>query len=278
MKAIVKLVIVGMLLFSCKKNETLSKQLIAVDGVIEDGNYPIVYLTGTTDYASVIDSSVYFNVILTHAKITVRTDNDSEVLILRKDINHFPFHYYIGNRLKGVIGKTYSLEVILNGDTLTAQTSIPQKAEAQNIRFERDATDTTKGFIWLGINDPKDIHNYYRSFTNVFNKQKKFVATHLSVLDDETFNGRYVEFPLYQGYNPNSKDKVDYRFSAGDTIDVKLCSIDAESYLFWSGFEREMFNAGNPFGAEGRNLVSNIKGGIGVWTGYSVSKYRVIAK
>lgn len=265
-------------LISCKKEESLSKQLIVVDGSIEEGGYPLVYLTGTTQFESVIDSSVYFDVILTHAKITVRTEDKSDVLILRMNNKHFPNHYYVGNTIKGEAGKTYYLEVILDGDTITSKTTIPAKIELQSLRFEKDATDTTVGFIWVGFNDPEAEQNYYRGFTKIYNIQTKYIATHLSVLDDASFNGKYVEFPLYQGFVSNTDKKIDYRYSVGDTIDINFCTIDKESFDFWSGYERELINAGNPFGAEGRNLVSNIKGGIGVWTGYSVSKYRVIAK
>ena len=273
------LIIILLLSFSCKKEKILVlDQQIVVDARIEEGTFPYVVLTGSTQYESVIDSSSYFDVVLTHAKITVWTDNEKEVLILMYDKKMFPMHYYRGNSLKGKAGKTYHLEIVLNGDTIRSETTIPTTVNLQTIRFERDKTDTTKGLIWVGFTDPLEQNNYYRAFTKVYRKQNQFYATHLSVLDDRSFSGKEVAFPLYQGLLTNTNNKIDFRYFVGDTIDVKFCTMDKHSYDFWSGYEREMLNAGNPFGAEGQNLQSNITGGIGVWTGYGVSQYRVIAK
>jgi len=252
--------------------------MVAVDGRIEEGGFPFVFLTGSTQFESVIDSASYYDVVLTKAKITVWTDDQKEVLILFRDKRYFPPHYYRGNEMRGKAGKTYHLEIILNGDTITSQTTIPPKMELQNVRFEKDKEDSSRGLIWVGINDPANEQNFYRAFTRTYRKQNQFYATHLSLIDDKSFNGRYIEFPLYKGLNSNTNNKFDFRFPVGDTIDVKFCTMDKESFDFWTGFEREMLNAGNPFGAEGQNLKSNIKGGIGVWSGYGVSQYRVIAK
>ena len=275
---IIHFIIVILCIVGCRKTETLPKQLIAVDGHVEIGEFPFVTLTGTTDYASVIDSSVYFDVVLTRAKVTVWTDNEKEVLILFRDNNYFPPHFYRANQMRGKAGKTYHLEIILDGDTITAQTTIPAAVPLQTIRFEHDKADSTKGFIWVGFNDPANDNNYYRSFTMIQGKQSQYYATHLSVIDDASFNGKYIEFPLYRGLNTNTDKKIDFRYNVGDTIAIKICSIDKASFNFWSDYEREMLNAGNPFGAEGQNLQSNINGGIGIWCGYGQSIYRIISK
>ena len=278
MKLFSILISVLSLFVGCRKEETLSKQLIAVDGRVEEGEFPFVSLTGSTDYVSVIDSSSYFDVVLTKAKVTVWTDDEKEVLILFRDNNYFPPHFYRANKMRGKAGKTYHLEIILNGDTITSQTTIPSSVSLQTIWFGRDKEDTSKGFVWIGFNDPVDQTNYYRTFTKIYGQQSQYYATHLSVLKDESINGKYMEFPLYKGILTNTDKKIDFRFPIGDTIDVKFCTIDKASYDFWSGYEREMLNAGNPFGAEGQNLKSNIKGGIGIWCGYGVSQYRVVTK
>jgi hypothetical protein len=43
---------------------------------------------------------------------------------------------------------------------------------------------------------------------------------------------------------------------------------------FWRGLVRQAGTNGNPF-AEPMNLVSNINGGLGIWTGYGASYYKV---
>ena len=43
---------------------------------------------------------------------------------------------------------------------------------------------------------------------------------------------------------------------------------------FWRGVVRQVGTNGNPF-AEPMNLVSNINGGLGIWTGYGAAYYEV---
>ena len=43
---------------------------------------------------------------------------------------------------------------------------------------------------------------------------------------------------------------------------------------FWRGLTRQSGSNGNPF-AEPLNLPSNINGGLGVWTGYGSTYYKV---
>ena len=59
-----------------------------------------------------------------------------------------------------------------------------------------------------------------------------------------------------------------------DTVLIKFCQIDEPSLKFWRGLVRQAGTNGNPF-AEPANLVSNINGGLGVWTGYSPVYYLV---
>ena len=263
-------------LSSCnKKDDKPYKPQIVVDARIEEGGFPYVFLSQSTQYESVIDSSSYFQIVLTKAKITVWTDDECEILILFRDTNYFPMHFYRGNSLKGKAGKTYHLQIIVDGDTLTSETTIPHKVMLDTFRMVTDESDRKKGLIWVGFSDPVNEANYYRAFTRIFRKQYQYQATHLSVVDDKSFNGKYIEFPLYQGNLTNTEKKTDFRFFKSDTIDVKFCTMDKASYDFWSSYEREVVNSGNPFGAEGQNLRSNISGGIGVWSGYGVYKFRI---
>jgi len=276
MKYICIICILVLFIYSCKK-QAYHPQIV-VDGWIEEDSCPVVYLTSTTQFESVIDSSTYYDVVKADAKITVWIDAvDSEVLFLTRDANHFPPHYYRGLSLKGKVGKTYHLQVILDNDTITSQTTIPPLVKLDTLYFKRDACDTL-GYIWIGFNDPVDQTNYYRAFTCNPTNQKHYVATHLSVVDDALFNGKHIEFPLYQGFNSNTNKRVDYRYHANDTILVKFCTMDKASNDFWQNFEHEIINAGNPFGAEGKNLTSNVVGGIGIWCGYGASYYTIITK
>jgi hypothetical protein len=206
---------------------------------------------------------------MTRAKVTVRTDDETEILMLMRDMRNFPPHYYRGTRLRGKAGKTYHLEVILSGDTLRSTTTIPAPPVLKNLWFEKDRNDSTRGLLWIGFDDPAATHDFYRVQTRVLNKEPRFTATHLSVVEDELFNGTYIEFPLYHGYTSNANKTIDFRYETNDTVQVKFGSIDQQSHAFWASFESEMLNSSNPFGSGGKNLKTNISGGMGVWCGYA---------
>ena len=59
-----------------------------------------------------------------------------------------------------------------------------------------------------------------------------------------------------------------------DIVLIKFSQIDEASLKFWRGLIRQRGTNGNPF-SEPKNLVSNINGGLGVWTGYSPVYYKV---
>ena len=59
-----------------------------------------------------------------------------------------------------------------------------------------------------------------------------------------------------------------------DIVLIKFCQIDEPALRFWRGVVRQFATNGNPF-AEPMNLVSNINGGLGAFTGYGAIYYKV---
>ncbi len=55
-------------------------------------------------------------------------------------------------------------------------------------------------------------------------------------------------------------------FEIGDTIEVKLNTMDRISYDIWKQVQNEIFNYGNPLSAPNNPVGTNIIGGIGAWT------------
>ena len=69
----------------------------------------------------------------------------------------------------------------------------------------------------------------------------------------------------------NNQDSV---FLPPDVVLIKFCQIDESSMRFWRSVVRQVTINGNPF-SEPMNLVSNINGGLGIWTGYAPVYYKV---
>lgn len=275
-------VLLSFILFAigCTKEGTHAdyKPKIVVDGWIENNGYAYVFLTKTTQFESIVDTASYYKMVLTHAKVIVKTDNTREVLTLMYDNSFFPPHFYRSVDLKGKTGKSYQLEVIVNGDTLHAQTTIPDPPKIDTLYYEPDPSEKDLGFIWIGFSDPANQANYYRSFSRIVGQEQRFNPTYLSVLNDTRINGRHTELPLYRGLVTNTNRKQEYHYQKGDYVLIKFTNISKECYDYWLGYENELINSNNPFGNGGSNLSTNIEGGMGIWCGYGATYANIICK
>lgn len=78
---------------------------IIVEGKIETGQYPIVYLSLNFPLWQVVDSALVLKNIIGDAKVTVSDGENFEILTSKWDRTSFPPHYYKGNRIRGEEGK-----------------------------------------------------------------------------------------------------------------------------------------------------------------------------
>ena len=251
---------------------------IVVDGWIEQDQYPEVLLSLSAKYFSEIDSVSLRDLVVTRAKVTVSCDGIEDILTLKPNREYFPPYVYQGTVIKGEAGKTYNLEVVYAGNVLTASTTIPKVTYLDSVWFELDQNEDSLGFLWARFTDDINTKNYYRLLTKRKNIDTKFVPTFISNYDDKLFDGESMEFAIYKGRANPLEDRDDIHYSLGDTVILKACTIDEQTYDFWISVEQEIFNAGNPLASSNADLVTNINGGIGLWGGYAVSKYQVVAK
>ena len=101
------------------------------------------------------------------------------------------------------------------------------------------------------------------------------------LIDGESFETYFPRpkeggFPTgsYNSYHTKECDDGSILEFPADVVLIKFCQIDEPSMKFWRGLVRQAGSNGNPF-SEPKNLVSNINGGLGVWTGYSPAYYKV---
>ena len=98
-------------------------------------------------------------------------------------------------------------------------------------------------------------------------------------IDDIYFSGEEFGFTLSRGPESILSSYGNEYFQLGDTVSIKFCTIDKEHYDFWSAFQDEVYNSGNPFAASVSPIKSNVLGsGLGIWGGYGVEYYTLIIK
>ncbi len=188
---------------------------------------------------------------------------------------NFCLYTDLSGRLTGTIGKTYHLQIRVEGRELRSSTFIPSPVPLDSLKFREPPGEPTDTLAQLRawISDPPG-PNLYRYFTQV--NEGALQAGSNSVIDDRLFDGQSFEFPLPKAEARNTDfDPATFGlYRRGDTVLVKWASIDREHFAFWNTLE---FNASNqgPFSSYTR-VDSNIEGGLGIWGGLSAVYYELI--
>ncbi|QPH41107.1 DUF4249 family protein [Pedobacter endophyticus] len=267
----------GLLFVACKKdaNQEKYQPKFIVEGSIEQDGYALVTITHNLPYYAKIDSAQVEEIIIKYAKVTVTDGTEEEVLTGSYDRGRFPYFFYKGSSLKGKAGKGYQLKIEYAGNTLTAETQIPERPRLDSIWFEPRKDNERQ--LCISFTDPVQEKNYYKIYTRL-QSQKEFIRTLLSNQDDQYFNGQKIELKLNRGSFNNLTKIYEPYFLVGDQVQLKFSTIPKSGFDFWQGFQNEIINASNPLMGSTAALKSNINGnGAGIWCGYGSSIYTITA-
>src|SRR5690625_3020703 len=261
-----------------------SEQKLVVEGIIENGKPPYIILTRSQDYFSAINIDLLKKIFVHHAEITVSAKGRQITLVEKEKDTSMgaKFYYYApkgSNNFKGIPGTTYQLSINDNGKIFEAETTIPSHGFKLDSLWWEPATkngkpDSSKAFLIARIYDPVERGNYARYFTK--RNSEPFYPGLVSVAEDEITNGKVFNFQLDRGVSKNTKvDREDFGyFAPGDTVILKFCNIDKDTYDFWKSWEYSWSNNSNPF-ATPTTVKGNIPGALGYWGGYQ-AQYRSI--
>lgn len=287
--------IVSILSFSCEKEVYIElpepEESFVVEGWIEQDDYPVVVLTRNSSYFDKVDSTTLSKLFVTTATVLVSDGETTEQLSLDYSnifLGIYPPVQYKGKQLKGEVGKTYELTIYVEGDTITGKTTIPEPVTFESLWWQPDTagTDLLKdslGYLWATFTDDPNTKNYYRIFSKRIGRDRKFIPLFGSVYPDMFFDGKTITFSMYRGIETFSdadaiQSEADaeelFYYKKGDTVIVKLTSIDEAHYLFWRTIEQELFTGGNPF-VYPAIIRHNVVGALGVFGGYGAT-YRTL--
>mgnify|MGYP003314168750 CR=1 FL=1 len=119
-------------------------------------------------------------------------------------------------------------------------------------------------------------------------KNKIDIYFFLKLLDcgtDILIDGESFEFPIpkldngfpignYRATHYEECENGDSVLLSNEIVLIKFCQIDEPSLKFWRSLVRQFGSNGNPF-QEPLNIVSNVNGGYGGWTGYGSIYYEI---
>lgn len=255
-------------------------QKVVVDGWIEHGSFAQVLLTYNSPYFANLDSSSFRALVASRAKVSVSDGTSTEILTLTRDTNFFPPFVYRGREIRGESGKSYTLLIEDEIDTVTATTTIPPVAVPDSLWFELNKGNDTLGFIKGIMAVKKGETYYYRAFTRMANasNKKRYYPALVALFNDNWITDETFTFSIKKGPESYLKPQDNIYFKKGDTIIVRITTVDETSYNFWTGYHAEVANSGNPFAANHAKIKSNIENGLGIWCGYGAVYKVVIAK
>lgn len=278
------------------------EEKIVVEGYIELGFPPYIILTRSLPYFSTIDPSMISNLIVHGANVSVDDKNqgksfdlveiylkdikDSMLLDFAKDLFKVPFpdsaiianlSIYTSIEFIGQTNNEYTLNITVEDHVIQAVTTIPDSVHLDSFWFEPAANEDNDSMLmlWGRFKDPPVERNYYRYFTRR-NNEPFYPNRFYSVWDDVIYDGQNVTFTIDRGEDRLGEfDPFTYGlFWKGDTVMVKICTLDKTHYEFWSTFEYDRYTGG-PFSSPVL-IKSNIVGGLGVWGGYGASYRKII--
>jgi len=274
-----------LVLSSCEKDISIklkpSTTDLVVDASIENGNYPVVFLSRSFDYFNQIDPATLASsfvhdaeVTMSNGDITARLREDS----LKNDSSNLMIYYYSFNRndpdqhFLGELNHDYQLEIKYGGQTYTATTHIPLIRKRVDSLWWTPAPksdDSNKVVVKARIIDPPGFGDYTRYYTSV--NYGSFYPGLQSVFDDQITDGTEYVVNVDKGVNRNlSINFDDYSFfMRGDTIQVKLANIDKATYDFWRTMEYNYQSIGNPFSSPVHVLSNISNGALGYFGGYA---------
>ena len=276
-------------LSSCEKDISIDLHPavtdLVVDASIENGNYPVVFLSRSLDYFHQINPAILAASFVHGAEVTMSNGNISARLkedSLRNDSSGQMIYYYSFNRSDpdqhffGELNHDYYLEIKTGGQTYTASTHIPLIRKRIDSLWWVPAPkneDTNKVVVKARIIDPPGLGDYTRYYTSV--NYGPFYPGLQSVFDDQITDGTVYSVNVDKGVNRNlSINFDDYSFfMKGDTIQVKLANIDKATYDFWRTLEYNYQSIGNPFSSPIRVLSNISNGALGYFGGYA-AEYR----
>ncbi|MEY3348867.1 MAG: hypothetical protein RLY46_906 [Bacteroidota bacterium] len=271
---------------ACEKDIELkldpSENRLVVDASIENDRPPIVFLSKSIDYFSKIKPDILSASFVTNASVAI-SDGKQEVKLVEETITDTSGNriiYYTTPRGSLFVGKlktTYNLKIQVASNVYTATTTIPEiTRRLDSMWWEKlpFSEDPKASRVMLTATDKSGLGDYIRYFTKV--NAGPFLPGFTSVFDDDIIDGKTYTIPLDKGFDKNAQfvDSLAY-YKRGDTVTLKLCQIDKNTYEFWRTYEFSFQSVGNPFSSP-IVIKSNISNnGLGYFGGYA-AQYRTL--
>jgi len=255
--------LVGFFLVGCEKEIQLpldpNQSLLVIDGSITDEVGP--YYIKLSKSNSISEASNFLAV--TSALVIVK-DNLGQIDTLK----HEKEGRYKTNKLKGIYGNTYYLEVQVENKKYTANSTMPQKVELDSLRINPFTLNTEIRYSVIPVyTDPIQLGNSYRFIQKI----NDTLDQTFHVFNDNLNNGKENQRPLRGG-----SDSLEVKLN--DIVAVEMQCITRPTYLYYYTLYQQS-GAGPGGGTTPSNPPSNIIGGaLGIFSAHTVQRKQIQIK
>lgn len=269
---------IAILFGACRKDIKLDlpdyQQKVVVEASIETGSPATVFLSYSVPYFGEFDFGKPQTSFIKGALVTVSDGNLTDTL---KELYPDFGYFYIGSKVVGKQGRSYTLRVTVGGKTFETRTSILQAPAGLDSLYFDQQSDSL-GYIGQIFNEPAGSGDCYRWLAKRLGRDQLYAAPFNSVFDDKFIDGTKVDFIYNRGrqpdvFQPDTDDSERGYYKRGDTIVVKFCKIGRIEYDFWLTYYQNKSSNGNPFSAPAniKSMFNDYENVFGAFTGYSPS-------
>lgn len=169
-----------------------------------------------------LSQNVSFNTTNTYPAVSGATVTISDNAGNKYALAEAPAGTYSVSQLAAVAGNVYTLNILTNGKTYTAASTMPALITLDSITSKNTVINSSKNRkqITVHYQDPIGVANQYRFVMYVNGVQVKSVFAY----NDDFNDGKYTHTDLRQ---------TDIDIYPGDTVRVEMQCIDKSIYTYW---------------------------------------------
>ncbi|MEY4585762.1 MAG: hypothetical protein RIT05_180 [Bacteroidota bacterium] len=290
MRYTVFLLLISHFFLSCEREITFQLEQpspkLVVEAFIENGEPPFVFLTSSLAYYATVSLPILNESLVKDAEVSIEFSGTRYPLrghTARGPASLLGYFYTVDSvaqqpALRGALRGSYKLTIRWKGETYTAATTIPDTTRTIDSIFWKwppPGNPPGKVAVYVRAKDRPGLGDYIRYFTKQNNGP--FLPGFNSVFDDQIIDGTTYEVQVERGVIRTGELEEGYAlFNRGDTVQLKLCTIDKATYDFWRTTEFNFASVGNPFSSPTRVLSNLSNGALGYFGGYAVQYRRLL--
>lgn len=277
MKKAVLICLAVILAASCRKAyfpEEAEMDTMVVEGWIDSGMPPIVFVSTPVKAVDNLRASTSLSdVNLRHAKVTIECDGQTYPLTCRYSEAYFLRFYFTTSELIGEVGRSYHLRVEYLDDVAEAVATITPPKEIDKLTVVRAENEPDSYSIQAYLHNDTSKREYFKFFVWNTTEDSSYASSFSETFSNE---GAAEEVCVtVKGSTRLTTEGAEVNFHKGDTVKVKLATMNSEAFEFWKGFDQNSTCLRFPIISVFRNCQGNVNGALGYWIGYGTNEYTV---